>query len=136
MPSDIRSFIRSYLLATEENTWPTSFCLSPVGTSRKPKWVVPGRESRGLLSCWSGDSLIGRLSHQSTIHGLAEDPGCARRLAPDEATAADEQRRATPMAAARAADVPGLALDPAAPPRAAHRLCRGRHHHRHHRQPG
>src|SRR6478735_4603181 len=49
MPSDIRSFIRSYLPATDENTSPTSFCLSPTGTSRKPKWVVPG--SLGSLMC-------------------------------------------------------------------------------------
>src|SRR5690606_37732182 len=41
MPSDIASFIRSYLPATDENTPPTSFCFSPTGTSRKPKWVVP-----------------------------------------------------------------------------------------------
>ena len=42
MPSDIASFIRSYLPATEENTSPTSFCFSATGTSRNPKWVVPG----------------------------------------------------------------------------------------------
>ena len=49
------SFIRSYLAATDENTSPTSFCFSPTGTSRKPKWVVP--------AC-SLDSLMAGLSHR------------------------------------------------------------------------
>jgi cytosine deaminase len=52
MPSDIRSFIRSWLPATDVNTSPTSFCFSATGTSRKPKWVVQG----------SWGSLMRRLS--------------------------------------------------------------------------
>src|SRR4249919_3363412 len=64
MPSDIRSFIRSYLPATDENTSPTSFCFSPTGTSRKPKWVVPG-----WLSC----SLMPGLSHCHPRIGAAPE---------------------------------------------------------------
>ena len=39
-PPDIRSFIRSYLPATEEKTPWTSPAFSSSGTSRAPKWVV------------------------------------------------------------------------------------------------
>src|SRR5690606_25596597 len=39
-PRDIRSFIRSYLPATERNTSPTRRTFSPVGTFSKPKSVV------------------------------------------------------------------------------------------------
>ena len=50
MPRLMASFIRSYLPATEVNTSPTSFCFSATGTSRKPKWVVPG----SVLGCIHG----------------------------------------------------------------------------------
>src|SRR5690606_11497950 len=62
MPSDIASFNRSYLPATDENTSPTSFCLSATGTSRKPKWVVPGLP--GVLSV---DSLMRGLSQRRNV---------------------------------------------------------------------
>ncbi len=39
-PSDMRSFIRSYLSATESKTPATRFAFSPSATSLKPKWVV------------------------------------------------------------------------------------------------
>src|SRR5690606_14946603 len=39
MPPDIRSFIRSYLAATEWNTRETWLAFSATGTCLNPKWV-------------------------------------------------------------------------------------------------
>jgi hypothetical protein len=60
MPIDMKSFMMSYLLATEWKTWFTSGCFWSVGTEAKPKWLsyffeeqrVEGRRSRAESSDW------------------------------------------------------------------------------------
>src|SRR5690606_5818129 len=55
--------IRSYLPATDENTSPTSFCLSSTGTSRKPKWVVPGLSEGSMRR-------LSHRAHDASVRGV------------------------------------------------------------------